>query len=73
MFIASNRRKTKELESVAELKLAERMANGEVEYKKAVIDSYKGDLKMVLPHPYSPSFCFWLGLCLVMTLTYNKR
>ena len=33
MSIASNRRKTKELESVAELKLAERMANGEVEYK----------------------------------------
>ena len=45
MSIASNRRKTKELESVAELKLAERMANGEVEYKKAVIDSHKGDLK----------------------------
>ena len=33
MSIASNRRKTKELESVAELKLAERMANGEVEFK----------------------------------------
>lgn len=45
MSIASNRRKTKEFESVAELKLAERMANGEVEYKKAVIDSHKGDLK----------------------------
>jgi len=45
MKIASNRRKTKELESVAELKMAERMATGEVEYKKAVIDSHKGDLK----------------------------
>ena len=45
MSIASNRRKTKELESVAELKLAERMANGEVEFKKAVIDSHKGDWK----------------------------
>ena len=45
MSIASNRRRTKELESVAELKLAEKMANGEVEYKKAVIDSHRGDLK----------------------------
>ena len=43
MSIAANRRKTKELESVAELKLAERMANGEVEFKKAVIESHKGD------------------------------
>ena len=38
MSIAANRRKTKELESVAELKMAERMATGEVEFKKAVID-----------------------------------
>ena len=45
MSIAANRRKTKELESVAELKMAERMATGEVEFKKAVIDSHKGDLK----------------------------
>ena len=45
MKIASNRRKTKELESVAELKMAERMATGEVEFKKAVIDSHKGDWK----------------------------
>ena len=45
MSIAANRRKTKELESIAELKLAEKMANGEVEYKKAVIDSHRGDLK----------------------------
>ena len=45
MSIAANRRKTKELESVAELKMAERMANGEVEFKKAVIDSHKGDWK----------------------------
>ena len=43
MSIAANRRKTKELESVAELKMAERMANGEVEFKKAVIDSHRGD------------------------------
>ena len=45
MKIATNRRKAKELESVAELKMAERMANGEVEFKKAVIDSHKGDWK----------------------------
>ena len=45
MSIAANRRKTKELESVAELKMAEKMANGEVEFKKAVIDSHKGDWK----------------------------
>ena len=45
MSIAKNRRKTKELESVAEMKLAERMANGEVEFKKAVIDSHRGDWK----------------------------
>ena len=37
MSIASNRRRTKELESVAEMKHAERMASGELEYKKAVI------------------------------------
>ena len=45
MKIATNRRKAKELESVAELKMAERMASGEVEFKKAVIDSHKGDFK----------------------------
>ena len=37
MSIASNRRRTKELESVAEMKHAERMATGEIEYQKAVI------------------------------------
>ncbi len=45
MSIAANRRKAKELESIAEVKLAERMANGEVEFKKAVIESHKGDWK----------------------------
>ena len=39
MSIASNRRKTRELESVAEMKHAERMALGELEYKKAVIQN----------------------------------
>ena len=51
MSIASNRRRTKELESVAELKLAEKMANGEVEFKKAVIDSHRetiGKMSFVL-------------------------
>ena len=39
MSIATNRRKTRELESVAEMKHAERMASGELEYKKAVIQN----------------------------------
>ena len=39
MSIASNRRKTRELESVAEMKHAERMASGGLEYKKAVIQN----------------------------------
>ena len=39
MSIASNRRRTKELESVAEMKHAERMATGEIEYQKAVIQN----------------------------------
>ena len=33
MSIAQNRRRAKEFESVAEMKHAERMANGELEYK----------------------------------------
>ena len=37
MSIASNRRRSKELESVAEMKHAERLASGELEYKKAII------------------------------------
>ena len=37
MSIASNRRRSKELESVAEMKHAERMDSGELEYKKAII------------------------------------
>ena len=37
MSIASNRRRSKELESVAEMKHAERMASGELEYKKTII------------------------------------
>ena len=45
MSIAKNRRETKRLESVAEMHMAQRMANGEVEFKKAVIDSHRGDWK----------------------------
>ena len=37
MEIVKNRQQTKRLESVAEMKHMERMANGELEYKKAVI------------------------------------
>ena len=37
MSIASNRRRSKELESVAEMKHAERMASGELGDKKAII------------------------------------
>ena len=37
MSIASNRRRAKEFESVAEMRHAEKMANGEVEYQKAVM------------------------------------
>ena len=39
MIIAANRRRAKEFESVAEMKHAERMANGELEYKKEIIKS----------------------------------
>ena len=39
MSIASNRRRSKELESVAEMKHAERMSLGELEYKKTVIQN----------------------------------
>ena len=37
MEIVKNRQQTKSLESVAEMKHMERMASGELEYKKAVI------------------------------------
>ena len=64
MSIAANRRKTKELESVAELKLAEKMANGEVEFKKAVIDSHRNDWKdEFLPYSYIYSFITFGLVC----------
>ena len=39
MEIVKNRQQTKRLESVAEMKHIERMASGELEYKKAVIQN----------------------------------
>ena len=39
MSIANNRREAKRLESVAEMRHAEKMANGEIEYQKAVIQN----------------------------------
>ena len=43
--VMKNRQQTKMLVSDAERLHAQKMANGEVEYKKAVIDSHRGDLK----------------------------
>ena len=39
MDIVKNRNESKRLESVAELRHMEKMANGEVEYQKAVMDN----------------------------------
>ena len=52
MSIANNRREAKRLESVAEMKHAERMANGEIEYKKAVMannqQGWKDELVLII-------------------------
>ena len=45
MSIAANRRKVKELQSVAEMRHAEKMANGEIEWKQQQISAQKNDLK----------------------------
>ena len=45
MSIASNRRKVKELQSVAEMHHAEKMASGEIEWKQQQISAQKNDLK----------------------------
>ena len=45
MSIASNRRRAKEFESVAEMRHAEKMASGEIEWKQQTISSQKNDLK----------------------------
>ena len=39
MSIAANRRKAKELESVAEMNHAQKMADGQIEFKKAVMNN----------------------------------
>ena len=52
MSIAANRRKTKELESVAEMNHAQRMADGQIEYKKAVMNNqnqgWKDELVLII-------------------------
>jgi len=45
MSIASNRRKVKEFQSVAEMRHAEKMASGEIEWKQQQISAQKNDLK----------------------------
>ena len=45
MSIAANRRKAKELQSVAEMRHAEKMANGELEYKAQVLKSNDQGIK----------------------------
>ena len=45
MSIASNRRKVKELQSVAEMRHAEKMASGEIEWKQQQNSAQKNDLK----------------------------
>ena len=52
MKIATNRRKAKELESIAEMNHAQRMADGQIEYKKAVMDNqnqgWKDELVLII-------------------------
>ena len=45
MSIAANRRKVKELQSVAEMRHAEKMASGEIAWKQQQISAQKNDLK----------------------------
>ena len=52
MSIASNRRKAKELESIAEMNHAQKMADGQIQFKKAVMDNqnqgWKDELVLVI-------------------------
>jgi len=52
MSIAANRRKAKELESVAEMNHAQKMADGQIDYQKAVMDNnnqgWKDELVLVI-------------------------
>ena len=45
MSIAANRRKSKELQSIAEMRHSEKMANGELEYKAQVLKSNDQGIK----------------------------
>ena len=50
--IAANRRKAKELESVAEMNHAQKMADGQIEFKKAVMNNqnqgWKDELVLII-------------------------
>jgi len=52
MSIASNRRKAKELESIAEMNHAQKMADGQIDYQKAVMDNnnqgWKDELVLII-------------------------
>ena len=52
MSTASNRRKAKELESIAEMNHAQKMADGQIDYQKAVMDNnnqgWKDELVLVI-------------------------
>ena len=52
MSIAANRRKAKELESVAEMNHAQKMADGQIEFKKAVMKNqnqgWKDELVLII-------------------------
>jgi hypothetical protein len=52
MSIAANRRKAKELESIAEMNHAQKMADGQIDYQKAVMDNnnqgWKDELVLVI-------------------------
>ena len=52
MSIASNKRKAKELESIAEMNHAQKMADGQIDYQKAVMDNnnqgWKDELVLII-------------------------
>ena len=52
MSIAANRRKAKELESIAEMNHAQKMADGQIDYQKAVMDNnnqgWKDELVLII-------------------------
>ena len=52
MSIASNKRKAKELESIAEMNHAQKMADGQIEFKKAVMNNqnqgWKDELVLII-------------------------